>query len=369
MKNILIVILTLYYLPIFSQVQDCKLLVTSKKKPPMEITVNGNFSFINGIGDTRSFEIFDSKIYYLKDYNEAKILIYSLDNSYISYIKIDNSKIKYYNEFKIISNNKIALLNNIDDIVYFINFKGDFIRKVKLIHPNDNWQNIKGILYKNELIVSENGNKELIAIDTSNYNTRIFKTLHSLYSLGSIQEVNDTFYIATRKEIYKFTEFGSPTRILELNDYNITSFEVLKEYIFLQTNFGGNIYYYNLKTKNLTNIKSGLEEYKLNELSVIDKKCLDIVNTANNGGQTNIFMVYPNPANSEIIIKYSNFNNNRYNFSLVNSTGTEIFNAWNSRKICLNSVKSGFYNLIIRNQKGNVIKIDKIIVTQYNTYH
>jgi len=121
-------------------------------------------------------------------------------------------------------------------------------------------------------------------------------------------------------------------------------------------NFGGNIYYYNMKTKLLTNIKSGLEVYKLDKLSIIDKKCLDIVNTDIN--------TEPNPANSEIMIKYSDFDKYRYNFSLVNSTGIEIFNAWNSRKICLNSVKSGFYHLIIRSQKGNVIKVDKIFVTR-----
>lgn len=364
MKKLLIVILVIYYLPLFSQVQNCKLLVTSKNYPPMEITVNGIFSFVSEIGDTESFEIFDSKIYYLQDYNKAKILIYSLDNSYISYIKIDNSKIKYYNEFKIISKNKIALLNNRDDIVYFIDFKGDFLKNVKLIHPSNHWQNMNGILYKNELIVSENGNKELIAIDTLNYDTRIFKTLPLSNPLGSIQVVNDTFYVSTPKDIYKFTEFGSPERILELNEYNITSFEVLKEYIFLHTNFGGNIYYYNMKTKLLTNIKSGLEVYKLDKLSIIDKKCLDIVNTDINTEQINKFKVYPNPANSEIMIKYSDFDKYRYNFSLVNSTGIEIFNAWNSRKICLNSVKSGFYHLIIRSQKGNVIKVDKIFVTR-----
>lgn len=326
----------------------------------MEIRLNGDINFLEEINATRYHELYKSHLYFLYNYRKGEIAKYSLEYDSISTIKIKTDSIEYYLNFKFISDNKIALLDNKYDKIYFIDSKGNLLHKTEMLNPDHEWhfQNVHADVFKNELIISENGNLQILAIDTLNFSQRIFKDLKNLNSpLGKIEVVGDTIYLALRKAIYRFTEFSEPELILLVDEYNITDFEIINEHIIFQTNFGGNIYYYNLISQELELKVSGLQDFRPLNLSVIDKECI----ISNGVEQNDKINIYPNPAKSELHICVDF--KGPFEILVFDSLGNLIIKEMNTDKLNLENIPSGLYIIRIKNDK-NTIMTDKIIIAK-----
>jgi hypothetical protein len=172
-------ILTLLFFSVDAQINTCQILITGEDSEHL-VSLNGVVNMTNNVDVHEYHEIYDNKIYYLQGYEEAKFIIHDLTTSEITEITIDTISIPYFNKFKIIDNSRIALLDNRNDLVYFIDYEGSLLAISFIINPSfNNLQNTNADILNNELIVSENGNDQLVAIDLDTYQSRIFKDLSS----------------------------------------------------------------------------------------------------------------------------------------------------------------------------------------------
>jgi hypothetical protein len=142
-----------------------------------------------------------------------------------------------------------ALLDNTDDKVYFIDSGGTFIAAADIKDtPDRHMQNIDAIVVDNMLVVSENGDRQLMKVDLDSYATSVFRDLQELSGwLGAVDYSDGIYYLCQSSKIYSFSESSSPALICTLGEGNITGIVVYQGYAYVTVNFSGRIYRVNLE--------------------------------------------------------------------------------------------------------------------------
>lgn len=163
--------------------------------------------------------------------------------------------------FTVLKNIGFAIFNNKDDLVYFVSVEGKLVATVPLPGgPDDRLQNMYGVVVDKTLIISEDGQKRLIAIDLDNFSVSVFRDLSNLPVswLGAIAYASDHFYVAAQERIFAFEITQEPDLVAKLPTYNITGLVVIDHYLYACTNFGGAIYRVDLATGVVDEFVTGL---------------------------------------------------------------------------------------------------------------
>jgi hypothetical protein len=209
---------------------------------------------VNAAGETEYFaegknvEVNDGRIFTTNDNSIKEVTIQGRLIKTIALPKeVDN-----FLDFIVIPDIGFALLSNTLDMVYFIDKNGAFLEQVKIPNAEEGTaQNMDGVIKNNKLIISENGNSEIIYIDLSTYETGIYMDLSILGgSIGAFDYYNGIDYIGQRKKIYRFTGSTFPTLVAELPDNNITSIVAHRNFLFATINFADKVKKINLETGN-----------------------------------------------------------------------------------------------------------------------
>ena len=268
--------------------------------------------------------------------------------------------IPYYLSFKIIDDSRIALLNNREDEVYFIDLEGNFLAEVELPNSTTSWQNLHAAILDNELIVAENGVRELYAIDLNTYERRLYADLSSLTDfVGSVKVSNDSVYVSTRSSIYLLPEGSDPVELVNLNgENNISGLDARGGYLFFQTNFGGNIYYAKAPDYTPVVITSELERLDLRLLTLLTPGCFDATSSIKEEEKQQ-FTVFPNPTSDQFCITDNIYGD--FEVNLFTTSGKLEKKIKNSKCINVEDLSKGLY--VIEVETGDSIyKSQKIVI-------
>jgi hypothetical protein len=224
------------------------ILYTSTRDGVIRVFLNGSKQILEHVRSGYSLEILGNRIY-VNQY-PGYISVYTTEGVFLKNINIPSS-VSYFITFVVLPDERIALLDNENDKVYFIDSLGNFITKVDILEaPDNHLQNLDGIVINNKLIISEDGNKHIIQIDLMTYKKTIFKDMSKIPEvwLGAITYSNGYYYVCGPSSIYKFSENGDVSKIAEIPDYNIVGIVVVDDYAYVSVNFGGKIYKVDLRS-------------------------------------------------------------------------------------------------------------------------
>ncbi|MDD1775785.1 MAG: hypothetical protein LUP94_00350 [Candidatus Methanomethylicus sp.] len=218
---------------------------TSTNQGVVRVFENGStqlFSFRSGY----SLEVYGDEIYVNQNYR--RISIYSLDGVYLRNISIPSSVT--YLTFATLPNGGIAFFDNDEDKIFIVNSTGNLVASVNMSDsPNDSLQNVDGVVVNNQLIVSEDGNSNVLRVDLTTYQVSVFKNLSEIPTwIGAIDYSNGYYYVCGPNSIYRFMENTNSTKVAEVPDENIVGIAVVDNYAYVAVNFGGKIYKVDLKS-------------------------------------------------------------------------------------------------------------------------
>jgi len=148
-------------------------------------------------------------------------------------------EVSYAINFVVVPDGRFAFLDNRNDAVYFVNVKGEHLKTVPFNdEPDNSWQNMDGVVVGNRLIISENGNNQVFAVDLSTYQVSIFRDLTNLKDwLGAITYADGEYYICQSRAIYAFSEDSESVRkIASTPEGNITGIAYAQGRLFVVVN-------------------------------------------------------------------------------------------------------------------------------------
>jgi hypothetical protein len=154
--------------------------------------------------------------------------------------------------FVVLPDNGFALLNNVDDLISFVDATGAFVAQVAMpVDENDSWQNVHGTFVEDQLLVSETGTSKVLSVDATTHEVQIFRDLSGSHvNLSDIEYGGGRYYLALHQEVLLLPEEGGYTPFVDLSpDFNITGLEVVGDHLYTVLNFAGKIYKTNVNTR------------------------------------------------------------------------------------------------------------------------
>ena len=218
-----------------------------------------------------SIEIVNNEIYVVGEPEKASsppgnkagvpMRVYDLQGTLLRTIPIPG-QVDFYLRFVVLPDERIALLDNRNDRIYFINSTGDLLAITKMLdEPDSHAQDLDGVIVGNKLIFSEDGDRHLLQIDLDTYESSVFKDLTSVpifIARGPMTFADGQYYIVGSRTVSCFVQGGEVTRIADVPDGNITGIVVLDGYAYVSINRAGKIYKVNLSTGESTVYATGL---------------------------------------------------------------------------------------------------------------
>ena len=168
----------------------------------------------------------------------STITVYDTEGKELRSVAIP-PEVRYSLNFTVLPDGSIAFLDNRNDVIYFVDNNGKHLKTIAISEgPDRRLQNMRGIVVNGKLIVSENGNQELLAVDLKTYDVSVFRSLKQLgNSLGPIVYSEGVFYICNRRIIYSFTsESEEITKVASTPEANITGAIVAHGRLFVVVN-------------------------------------------------------------------------------------------------------------------------------------
>jgi hypothetical protein len=159
-----------------------------------------------------------------------------------------SANVKYYTDFVAIPDGRFAFLDNRDDVIYFVDSKGDNLKTVRMTAaPDSHLQNTDGVVIADRLIVSENGRKQLIEVNLNTYEVSVFCDLGELPGpwLGAIAYGRGVIYICTPNRVYALSVNRQARRevaALPSGQRNIAGIAYHAGYLYVVVNKTGLLY-------------------------------------------------------------------------------------------------------------------------------
>ena len=175
-------------------------------------------SFVDGEGPAK---LLDGEVYIHRGRN---VMVYDATGQKLQTISIP-PEVQYSINFVVLPDGQLAFLDNQNDLIYFVDAKGNHLQTVRLtVELNGRLQYMGGIVVGSKLIVSENGHKELIEVDLDTYEVSLFRSLKQLQGgLGAILYSDGRYYICQKRDIYSFTKDSAEiTKVATTPEGNIT---------------------------------------------------------------------------------------------------------------------------------------------------
>lgn len=137
-----------------------------------------------------------------------------------------------------------AAATNGTDLIYLVAPTGTVTDTLAMPNPSpDELQNVDGVVVGDRLIVSENGNNEVLAVDLATREISILRSVQDGQGwLGAIDYADGRFFLCRSQRIHTFTEGGALNDLCALPEYNITGIAVGGHFAYAVVNFGGALY-------------------------------------------------------------------------------------------------------------------------------
>jgi hypothetical protein len=145
---------------------------------------------------------------------QFQLIAYDREGARVGSVPIP-SEVKYMVDFLPLSGGGFAFFDNKNDRVHFAGPNGRQTGVVDLPgqHDSRHLQNMFGVAVGNKLVVSENGDGHLVAIDLTTREASIFRNLTKLRGwLGAIAHADGTYYICQNRRIFAFEQGGDEVR-------------------------------------------------------------------------------------------------------------------------------------------------------------
>lgn len=210
------------------------------------------------IDESHAFEVYDDSLFFL---SSSVLLEYDAYGNQRNIITIP-PEATYKSNFAVLPDLNFAIFDNQNDKIYFVDYEGAYLTTAMInTEPDSSSQNTDGIVVDNSLILSENGNSQLLKIDLTSYDVTILKDLSHLPGwLGAIDYSNGLYYICQDREIYSFIEGHDEEFIAALPEGNISGIVVDGNFAYLTVNFTGTVYRLNLSTGEAEEFIVGLND-------------------------------------------------------------------------------------------------------------
>ena len=208
-----------------------------------------------------AIEVRDNTLYATSKTRGGDIVAYDLQGHHLKTIPTPPPAQDYLT-FVALPGKRFALLDNVNDKVFVIDDEGYLLATVNLKPVKDgSAQNVDGVVVGNRLIVSQDGDGHVMAVDLATYEISVFQDLSaSVSSLGAIAYAGGKYYICGPNAVYSFTaEPGSLEQVAEITDYNITGIVVVGDTAYISVNFAGKIYKVDLMSGSLAEIVTELD--------------------------------------------------------------------------------------------------------------
>ena len=143
-----------------------------------------------------------------------------------------------------------AVLDNKADSIYFADAQGNLIQAIRMPETESSeLQVVDGIVVDNKLIVSENGDNQIIGVDLGTYEGSIFRDCTGLaVYLSGIDYSRGLYYLCdSNDDVSIFTECG-PLSLLTTLDGTLFAITVVGDYAYVVASSAGDIYKVNVNT-------------------------------------------------------------------------------------------------------------------------
>ncbi len=197
----------------------------------------------NGSGDV---EVMEGKVYHHLGH---EVTVYDLSGNLPRSIAIDNLIESPY-KMCVLPGENMAFLDNRLDLVSFTNSSGELLTSLPLMDqsPDDNLQSVYGVVVGNSLIISEDGNSQLVRIDLDNFQRSVFRNFGHLSGwLGDIDYADGTYYMVQSQKIFSFREGEEEILVGILPEGNNTGIAILGNFALVTSNHGNKLYRVNLQ--------------------------------------------------------------------------------------------------------------------------
>lgn len=239
------------------------LYVLSRSGSVTRVSLSGDKqTIIQGV-DGYAFQVANDHIYlrkYIKESKRYQILVYSLDGTLLQTVDVFPGA--NFLDLVTLPDGGYALLDNYADKVYFTDAEGNLIATTDMLkQKDDQGQNVSAIVDNGSLILSEDGQKDVLTIDLATHEAAVFADLRSLPGawLGQIAFSDGTYYLATADTIYTISSTAPAKKIARLPKGNITGLVILGDVAYASVNFTGQIYKVNLGDGTSSVFASGLD--------------------------------------------------------------------------------------------------------------
>jgi len=221
------------------------------------IIVDQNGTEVGSIPENGAVEIYENRIFIVRF---DTILEYDEDGTLHNTILLPE-EVVYKSGFAVLPGLQFALFDNTNDKIYVIDSDGTYLTTVN-IHPepDSGLQNTDGVVTGNRLILSENGNMQILAIDLTSYETTILKSFPFLSGwLGAIDYSKGVFYVCQMRNVLSFREDRlGKTVVATVPEGNISGIVVDDSVAYVTANHAGILYRVTLSTGAVEELITGL---------------------------------------------------------------------------------------------------------------
>ena len=153
-------------------------------------------------------------------------------------------------DFVMLPDGGFIFASNGSDSVHFMSDSGEYLGSTGMPNPSENsLQNIDGVVSGDRVIISDNGNNDLVAFDLDTHAGSVFRSFPDWGGwLGAIDHADGVYYLCGGQAIRSFTEAGEPRDITTLAEGNITGIVVVGSYAYVVVNFEGTLHRVDVRT-------------------------------------------------------------------------------------------------------------------------
>ena len=155
---------------------------------------------------------------------------------------------------------RLAVFDNEKDRIFVVDPSGRVLRELAMRpEPDAGMQNTYGLVVDGRLLVSEDGDKGILAVDLDTYAVETFRRFETLRSwIGAIAHADGTYYVCTGTDVYAFTTEGPLRRVARLPKGNISGMVIVGGAAFVVVNFTGELLRIDLESGEVTTVAAGL---------------------------------------------------------------------------------------------------------------
>jgi sugar lactone lactonase YvrE len=245
-----------------TSVDSVEYLLALTRDGVVKVAFNGDMQLIiPGVGAGRGLEVLNDRIYVTDQLWGSSIHVYDLQGQSIRTISTPPEASQYM-DFVVLPDERIALLDNRQDKVYFTNESGQLLATVNILDsPDGNSQCLNGAVAEHRLVVAEDGYRNVLQFDLNTFQASILKNLSSLNNnLCAIGYSDGRFYVSLmgwpNNRLYSFTENGSVTLVATIPGEHVTGIVVSGSTAYTALNHAGVIYAVNVDSGAVTTLSS-----------------------------------------------------------------------------------------------------------------